>query len=70
MNAAEREAVRDELRLAACGGRLNEAVWGLFYRYQNTKIIEKKILFFSLNLYVRDLRKFVVMIFGEPDLNQ
>jgi hypothetical protein len=41
--------------------------WAYFYAHQNDKLISRKVVFWSVTIYLRDLYPLFVHLFGNPD---
>lgn len=57
--------LRTEGRESALRGFVKRVVWELYRSTQNQVILQKKILFFSVTIRVRDIRPLLVMWVGE-----
>lgn len=44
---------------------ISRQAWGWYYVHQAEEIISRKVLFWRVTIYVRDLRPLFVKLFGE-----
>lgn len=49
-------------------GLLAPMFWAWFTDHSDDKVVERRILFFSVSIHIRDLRGLFIMLFGQPPL--